>query len=195
MNKINWNFKRHFSVELQKKKNDAERQAYIQASPTIFHLQLSLYFPVRLQRAPSSSLSGCVFHTLFNIKGLDCFRKKNSSNACIFPHRHLKVCVSAQTHRSSFVLCARECLCVCAFAPRSLVPTSQRAHLAPVRPPPCAASARFVGTLQPQQLLSRFHRLSFFFFQHHVPHGENIAHTSRLSHCSPTSRPSVSPRR
>lgn len=115
MNKINWNFKRHFSVELQKKKNDAERQAYIQASPTIFHLQLSLYFPVRLQRAPSSSLSGCVFHTLFNIKGLDCFRKKNSSNACIFPSPASQgLCVS--TNAQELVCSARErvfvCLCV-----------------------------------------------------------------------------------
>lgn len=122
---------------------------------------------------PSPCQAAC-FTSSSTLKALTVFAT-NFSNACIFPRLHLKVCVSAQTHRSSFVLCVRECLCVCAFAPRSLVPTSQRAHLAPVRPPLCAASARFVGTLQPQLLLSRFHCLSFF-----LP----TPRTSRRKHCT-----------
>lgn len=196
MNKINWNFKRHFSVELQKKSNDAERQAYIQASPTVFHLQLSLYFPVRLQRAPSFSLSGCVFHTLFNIKGLGCFRKKNLFKRMYFPLTCISRFVCQHKRTGAGLFCAWESVCV--FV-RSLLGRWCRPAKGPIwllwgrrraLPRPASWARYSLSCCCPASTVCHF-----FFFQHHVPHGENIAHTSRLSHCSPTSRPSVSPRR
>lgn len=126
----------------------------IEVSLTIFHLQLSLHFPVSSDSsARFSSPSGCMFHTLFNIKGPNKLFKR-----MYFPPTHSQgpICAFALTASAAAVPLPLFLFFFFFFSSSTTYLTEKTLHIPPGSPtalPPTGRVFLRVGRIHPKKCL------------------------------------------